>query len=219
MKAIVFDFDGTIIDTETAWYYAFRDRYKEHGVELTLEQYSLCLGTSLDVFNPYTYLKTELKLEVDERELRDTVHRDHAERMSRERIRNGVLELLRQAKDAGWKIGLATSSKRAWIDSHLDQLGIRDYFEVIRTADDVSRVKPDPDLYIQAIAALGVMPYEAVAIEDSPNGARAAVTAGLHCVVVPNELTKQLSFDESERCLHAECLTNVDIRSLAARAQ
>lgn len=218
MKAIIFDFDGTIIDTETAWYYAFRDRYKEYGVELTLEQYSLCLGTSLDAFNPYTYLNTELKLGIDEDKFRDIIHRDHAERMSRERIRDGVLDVLRHAKAAGLRIGLATSSKREWIDAHLDQLGIRDYFEVIRTADDVSRVKPDPDLYIQAVAALEVKPHEAVAIEDSPNGARAAVAAGMHCVIVPNELTKMLAFDPSDRCVHAKSLVDVDFRGMMARA-
>ncbi|WKL03205.1 HAD family phosphatase [Paenibacillus amylolyticus] len=65
IKALVFDFDGTIIDTETAWYIAFRDAYKEHGVDLTLEMYSQCIGTSLKTFNPYEYLITDLNLPID----------------------------------------------------------------------------------------------------------------------------------------------------------
>ncbi|MDQ6423359.1 HAD family hydrolase [Paenibacillus sp. LHD-117] len=218
IKAIIFDFDGTIIDTETAWYYAFRDAYLEHGVELGVEQYSQCLGTSLQLFNPYEYLMTELGLPIDKEVFKARIRADHTARMDLEEVRDGVRDYLRQAKEAGLRIGLATSSDRAWIDKYMDRLGIRDYFEVIRCADDVSKVKPDPELYLSALEALGVRADEAVAIEDSPNGARAAVAAGMHCVIVPNTLTKLLSFDPSDRCYRMESLSDFEFGRLTAGA-
>ncbi|MDQ8738335.1 HAD family hydrolase [Paenibacillus sp. LHD-38] len=218
IKAIIFDFDGTIIDTETAWYHAFRDAYLEHGVELTLEQYSGCIGTSLHNFNPYEYLMTDLKLPIDKDAFRESVHLQHTSLMQSEQVRSGILDYLNDAQDLGMRIGLASSSPRAWIDKYLEQLEIAHYFETIRTADDVAKVKPDPELYMQTLAALGVEASEAVAIEDSPNGARAALAAGMSCIIVPNTITKSLDFDKSDRYYHAECLSHIDFHAMAAGA-
>ncbi|WP_410795797.1 HAD family hydrolase [Paenibacillus sp. J5C2022] len=216
MKAMVFDFDGTIIDTETAWYYAFRDAYKEHGVELSLEQYSQCVGTSLHAFNPYEYLMTELNLPINKDEFRQRIHSDHTRLMGQEQIREGVVDYLKAAKESGLRIGLASSSRREWIDRFLEQLQLADYFEVICTADDVEKVKPDPALYVKAVEGLGVKPEEAVAVEDSPNGARAAVAAGLACIIVPNTLTKLLRFDEAARCKYGDSLKDIAFEEVAA---
>jgi putative hydrolase of the HAD superfamily len=197
IKALIFDFDGTIIDTETAWYVAFREAYKEHGVDLTLDQYSECIGTSSTNFDPYEYLITELKLPIDRQLFRDSVNICHSKLMESEQIRSGVQHYLDSAKAAGLRIGLASSSSKEWVDKHLDQLGLHHYFDCIRTADDVLNVKPDPELYIQTLACLGVQANEAVAIEDSPNGAIAAKNAGMHCVITPNPLTETLEFDSA----------------------
>ncbi|MBD2845028.1 HAD-IA family hydrolase [Paenibacillus sp. IB182496] len=194
IKAIIFDFDGTIIDTETAWYVAFRDAYKEHGVELTLEKYSECLGTSLHSFNPYTYLSTDCNIDLDLDAFRAAMQARHAELMMQEQVRPGILNYLEKAKAAGLKIGLASSSHREWVDRFVAQLGIADYFECYRTADNVKHVKPDPELYTQSLECLGVEAGEAIAIEDSPNGAKAAVAAGIYTLVIPNTITKQLPF-------------------------
>ncbi|CAM4355732.1 HAD-IA family hydrolase [Paenibacillus alkaliterrae] len=131
-------------------------------------------------------------------------------------MREGILNYLELAKEAGLKIGLASSSHRAWIDKYMDQLGIAHYFECIRTADDVAKVKPDPELYVQTLAGLGVSASEAVAIEDSPNGARAAASAGMACIVVPNTMTRSLSFDESRHYYHSDSLANIDFNQMAA---
>ncbi|WP_438431448.1 HAD family hydrolase [Gorillibacterium sp. sgz500922] len=197
LKAIIFDFDGTIIDTETAWYLAFRDSYREHGVDLSVELYSGCIGTSLHTFNPYEYLNTHHNLGIDSEELRRKVRARHAELMKEEQIRPGVREYLEGAKAAGLKVGLASSSDREWVERHLRQLGILEYFDCIRTANDVEKVKPDPALYLQALEGLGVTAKEAVAVEDSPNGMRAACAAGIDCVVTPNRITGLLEFEES----------------------
>jgi putative hydrolase of the HAD superfamily len=199
IKALILDFDGTILDTETAWYEAFREAYLEHEVELTLDMYGKCIGTSSHVFDPYEYLITELNISLDRASFRQGIHDRHTEKMAHEGIRPGILDYLAAAKELGLRIGLASSSKRAWVDTYLAQLGISDYFETIRTAEDVALVKPHPELYELALKDLGVMPNEAIAIEDSPNGARAAAAAGMHYIVVPNPVTKFLSFDGEPR--------------------
>ncbi|MBY0119180.1 HAD-IA family hydrolase [Paenibacillus sp. FSL R5-0623] len=215
IKALVFDFDGTIIDTETAWYIAFRDAYKEHGVDLTLEMYSQCIGTSLKTFNPYEYLITDLNLPIDREAFRESVQLQHAALMNKEVVRPGIQSYLDEARKAGLKLAVASSSKREWVEQHLEQLKLKDYFEVIRTADDVANVKPDPELYNQALEALGVTADEAVAIEDSPNGARAAAAAGMHCVVISNTITGTLEFDMPHQRL--SCLTDLTFNDLISK--
>ncbi|RIX60219.1 HAD family hydrolase [Paenibacillus nanensis] len=214
LKAIVFDFDGTILDTETPWYYALREAYQEYGEELPLELYSQCVGTNNHTFNPYEYLMTEKGLPIDKDEFRGKVQAYYAGLMSKQTVREGVLELLSQAREAGLRIGLASSSSRIWIDKHLDELGLKEHFEAIKTSDDVTNVKPDPELYRKALEELGVAPEEAVAVEDSPNGARAAAAAGMTCIVVPNELTGLLSFDPGDAYIRAASLTHIDFDAL-----
>lgn len=208
IKGIIFDFDGTIIDTETAWYTAFSEAYEEHGVELTLEQYSTCIGTSLNSFNPYEYLMTDLKLAIDKKDFRRSVQQRHSKLMELETIRPGIQHYLDSAKEVGLRLGVASSSSMAWVEKYLDQMGIRDYFDCIRTSDHVENVKPDPELYIQALSCLGIMPDEAVAIEDSPNGSKAAAAAGMNCVVIPNDITSSLEFEPSLPII--ECLSHLD---------
>lgn len=212
IKAIIFDFDGTIIDTETAWYTAFKEAYQKHNVELTLEKYATCLGTDLSSFNPYTYLSTNHNIPLDLDEFRIKIQAEHTKRMEQETIRPGVIKVLKNAQALGLKIGLASSSGREWIDKYLQALGINDYFECICTSDTVKNVKPNPELYEQATEKLGVAPHEAIAIEDSPNGAVAAVTAGLHTFVIKNEITKQLPFHTEHQTI--ESLEELDLEKL-----
>ncbi|MTT32388.1 HAD-IA family hydrolase [Terrilactibacillus sp. BCM23-1] len=196
IKAIIFDFDGTIIDTETAWYVAFKDAYKEHGVDLTLAKYSECLGTSLHSFDPYTYLRTHHNIPIDLDEFRQSIQNTHTKMMESESIRPGILNLLDEAKESGLKIGLATSSHMDWVKKFVNLLNIEDYFDCYCTADSVKHVKPDPELYHQALDRLGVKANEAIAIEDSPNGSLAAVRAGIPTIVAKNKITSQLPFSK-----------------------
>jgi len=194
VRAIIFDFDGTVIDTETLWYLAFRDAFKEYGVDLSIEMYAPCIGTGYQVFNPFEYLVTDLHLPVDLKAFRKSVEERHAERMSHQEMRDGVLDYLNAARRHNLRIGMASSSSRQWVERFIIKLHIDQYFDCIRTADDVSQVKPHPELYLQALQALAVEPREAIAIEDSPNGSKAAMAAGVYCVTVPSLITKDLAF-------------------------
>jgi len=215
VKAIIFDLDGTIIDTETSWFVALGDIYKEHGATLTLELYSTCIGTSLDAFDPYDHLIKEGKLAIELDDLKQKVKQRYDELMLKEEVRPGVPEYIKQAKSAGLKLAVASSSPKDWVEHYLNRLGLLHYFDAICTASEVKQVKPDPELYELALDALDVLPSEAVAIEDSPNGARAAVAAGIHCIVVPNSITTTLNFDMPHQRLTS--LTELDFNDLLAK--
>ena len=117
----------------------------------------------------------------------------------------------------GLKLGLASSSSCKWVEGHLKERGLRSYFDVVRAADDVRLTKPDPELYLAVLAELGVSGAEAVALENSPNGIRAAKAAGMYCVAVPNHLTRQLALDEAD--LRLESLAEMPLEMLLEKLE
>ncbi|WP_336772115.1 HAD family hydrolase [Paenibacillus sp. MMO-58] len=193
MKAIVFDFDGLIIDTETVWYHAYKEVLRGYNVDFPLEVFVKCIGTDDATLN--AFIEDKLGLENIEI-IMNLTKENHKSRMELLDIREGVREYLIEAKNLGLKIGLASSSSSQWVEGFLKQLHIIDYFEVIKTGDQVEKVKPDPTLYIETLEALNINANEAIAFEDSANGARAAIAAGLKCVIVPNEVTKKINFEK-----------------------
>ena len=193
IKAIVFDFDGLIIDTETVWYSAFKEVLLSYNVDFPLEVFVKCIGTDDAEIN--AFIEEKLGLESIETIIALT-HKNHKVKMELLDIREGVRDYLSEAKRMGLKIGLASSSTREWVEGFLTQLQIIDFFDAIQTGDEVEKVKPDPALYINALEALNVKADEAIAFEDSANGAKAAIAAGMYCVIVPNEVTKEIHFEE-----------------------
>jgi putative hydrolase of the HAD superfamily len=194
IRAIIFDFDGTIVDTETPWYDAFREVFKEEGAELPMDVWGLVVGSVDDPL--YAHLEKVTGRPVDIPSIRKRAGGHHVARMEEHaELRPGVEDYLKTAQALGLRIGLASSSKRDWVVRFLKQFDLLHYFETIRTAEDVAKVKPDPELYMRALEDLGVAGSEAMALEDSPNGTRAAVEAGINCVIVPNDTTRGLTFD------------------------
>ena len=120
-----------------------------------------------------------------------------------------------EARRLGLGLGVASSSDRRWVEGHLERLGLHAHFDVIRCADDVPRVKPDPALYRAVLDAMGVRPEEAVALEDSPNGVLAAKRAGLACVAVPNPLTARLDLSAAD--LRVASLAELSLPELLTR--
>lgn len=198
-RAVVFDFDGLILDTETNEFKAFQMVFEEHGHQLTLDRWSGCVGTDLSVYNPYDHLDELVGFALDREQVRSMHKANFARFMENETVRPGVVSFLEEAQALGLRIGLASSSSRAWVTGHLSRIGLMDYFETIHTKDDVAKVKPDPELYMRAVNSLEVQPFETVAFEDSPNGALAAHRAGLNCVIVPNSVTETLPFGTHNR--------------------
>ncbi len=196
IKAVIFDFDGTIIDTESLWYKAFKEVLREkYQLDLALEEFAKGIGTSDGGL--YQYIQTQVRMEINKLEIKQLAHEHYSKHSKTLELREGVEEKLQEAKALGLKIGLASSSDRKWVESYLREFNLLDFFSVMKTKDDVLKVKPDPALYVKTLEELGVEANEALAIEDSLNGAVAAVEAGIKCIVIPNDVTAHLEFPET----------------------
>ncbi|HEX6972437.1 MAG TPA: HAD family hydrolase [Limnochordia bacterium] len=215
LDAVIFDFDGLILDTETPEYEAWSELYREHGVELTVGLWGQAVGAGWGEFDAHAYLERCLGRRLDRARLRERYEARKTELIAAQTIRPGVRERLAEARALGLGIGLASSSPRHWVAMHLERLGLLKAFDTLCTADDVARVKPAPELYLLAAERLGTRPARCLALEDSPNGARAAKAAGCFCVVVPNALTRQLPFDAGDLTLAT--LAEMDLAQIEAR--
>lgn len=215
IKAVIFDFDGLILDTESAEFQAWQELFGEHDVPIPIDLWSTWIGTAADTFDPIGYLEQQTGRRLDRDGLRRRWRQRFLGVLSGYQVRPGVQEYLTAARRLGLRIGLASSSSRNWVVGHLTEHGLADRFETICTSDDVERVKPDPALYRLAAAKLGVEPESALAFEDSPNGAKAARAAGLRCVIVPNPLTRQFQFPPVD--LRLESMAEVSLEALLER--
>lgn len=200
IAALIFDFDGLLVDTETPAFESWRTLYAEHGYDLTLDLWKDSLGTSHG-FDPLAHLATLLGQSLD----RDGLL---ARRMERKRTLSaeqpllpGARAILDQARTIGLPCAVASSSDRAWVEGWLRLHNIIDYFICLRTADDVALTKPAPDLFLGAAACLGVEPAACLVFEDSPNGILAARAAGMRCVAVPGAITRQLLMPSADLVL------------------
>ncbi len=212
ISVLVFDFDGLILDTEVPVFLAWARVYEEHGVELDFASWQAIIGTD---FDPSLALEERLgrRLEwpsIDERRRR---HRD--ELQAREEMRPGVADWLAAARRLGLRVGVASSSSRAWVTGHLERLGLLGHVGCIRCRDDVGAAKPDPSSYRAVIAHFGVDPGQALAIEDSAHGVAAAKAAGLWCVAVPSSLTVGLDFSDADVVIAS--LADVGLEEVLAR--
>ena len=198
IQALIFDFDGLILDTETPIFQSWQEIFRQHGCELTLETWADIIGRPPDFWNPVGHLQRCLDRPVDGEALVAAQRRREEALIAGQPVLPGVLDYLDEASRLGLRIGVASSSPRAWVLGHLSRLGLAARFEVIMTSDDVAQAKPSPDLYLAAVEALEVLPDQAVAFEDSPNGVLAAKRAGIYCVAVPNLLTRRLSLDHAD---------------------
>jgi HAD superfamily hydrolase (TIGR01509 family) len=198
LKAVIFDLDGTILDTEMPEFLSWQEAYAAHGVSLAESVWSQTIGTSDSGWDPYVHLETLLGGPVDRAALRAARHARFDELVDAAEPRAGVVAWLDEARDLGLRVGLASTSSAAWVLRFLDVLKLRDRFEALATGDRVAHGKPAPDLYDLALSELGVRADEAVAVEDSPNGVVSAKAAGVFCVAVPNPLTADLPLDGAD---------------------
>ena len=195
LRALIFDFDGLVVDTETAIFQAWQEVYAEHGHELELATYAACVGSDHGMFDPMAHLDGLVGRALDWSVLEPRKQARIVELLAEQPTLPGVRELLAAAGDGGIDCAVASSSSLDWVAGWLDKLGIDHHFKVVRTRDHVERIKPHPDLFLAAADGLGVAPAEAIVFEDSENGLRAANAAGIRCVAVPNQITAAGDFD------------------------
>jgi HAD superfamily hydrolase (TIGR01509 family) len=204
IKALIFDFDGLILDTETPEFHVWQAIYRDHGYEFPAEKWaSIVGGAGHSNFDAADHLVLLSEGRLDSASLRDRNRIESGELIHTLQPLPGVLDYLNEAKRMGLKLAIASSSPRNWVEPHARRIGVFHFFDQVVTREDVEpgRTKPNPDLFLTALNRLGVPKEAGIVFEDSPNGVKAARRAGIYVVAVPNELTSTLSLEEANLIL------------------
>jgi HAD superfamily hydrolase (TIGR01509 family) len=194
LEAIIFDFDGTLLNTEETEFVVYQELYRQHGLELSLLEWQQGIGT-WGVFDPWTPFENLPAAQLER--LKAQQHQTLLARLEELSPRVGIPELLEEAKMRGIRLALASSSDMDWIGYWGHKHGLLEGMEVLATRYEVAQVKPDPALYLLALERLGLPASAAMAVEDSLNGYRAAVAAGLCCLVFTHPITESLAFPDN----------------------
>jgi HAD superfamily hydrolase (TIGR01509 family) len=214
IRGLIFDFDGLLVETETSARDSWLEIYREYGCDFPYSVWAATLGGSRGGFDACLYLAEQTGLQLDHEELRARRKQRHFELVAEQPLMPGAAAYLAHGKRRSMKLGVASSSSRGWVVGHLDRLGVTHLFDAIVTRDDVAHVKPDPELYLLALARLGLEAHEVVVFEDAPNGVLAAKRAGIFTVAVPNALTCELPLDHAD--LRVESLADLSPTDLLA---
>jgi HAD superfamily hydrolase (TIGR01509 family) len=213
IEALILDFDGLILDTETPAYESWKRIYRQFGVDLPFEEWAACVGRGM-VFDPHAHLEKLTGKTLEREALRMDRQVEVRRAVESQPLLPGVQKIFDDAGLLGLKLGVASSSPRNWVEGHLRRLHLFSRLETVKCAEDVALTKPDPELFLSALADLGVRASQAIVFEDSPNGVIAANRAGIFCVVATNPITSQLSFNGARIDLRVNSLADLDLESL-----
>ncbi len=215
LRAVIFDFDGLILDTEWPEYQSWCEVYESYGQVLSVERWCLTIGAGSGYgFDPYRDLERLIGGTVDAVAIRTRRRPRSLELCEALELLEGVAERMEEARALGLGVGLASSSDSKWVRGHLERYDYVSRFDALICAGGGLLAKPDPAVYIEALRALGVTAGEAVAFEDSPNGVKAAQGAGIYCIAVPNRLTSLLDLSAADAVVPS--LAGVSLSELAA---
>ncbi len=198
IRALIFDFDGLILDTEESEFQSWQEIFAEYNTHLPLDAWAVCIGSGEDVFDAYSYLETQIGRAVQREEIATRRRMRHQELLALKTVLPGVEAYIMDAKRLGLKLGVASSSSRAWVTGHLFRLGLLSYFDYVHCGDEVKHKKPDPELYLDVLKKFGITGEQAIVLEDSPNGIRAGQAAGIFSVAIPNVVTGQLPLEHAD---------------------
>jgi HAD superfamily hydrolase (TIGR01509 family) len=210
--ALIFDLDGTILDTETPEFAAIRTVWAEHGHEYSAARFTEVVGTTSGT-GWLEELEARAGRAIDRAAARARHHAVHRELTDALQPRPGIEALVAEAIALGIPMAVASNSPRWWVRERVDAVGLTHALGVIVSLDDSSAPKPHPAPYLEACAALGAEPRRSVAFEDSTTGVRSAVSAGLYTVACAGPLT--IGHDLSEADLVIGAHTEVTISALA----
>ena len=215
IQALVFDFDGLILDTELPIYRAWHELFERHGAQpLSIDEWAAEIGTIRGLDLPGLLVERATRpVDLDEADVWRRAQRDLL--LAEQQARPGVEEWIAEAEAAGLGVAIASSSEAEWVLPLLERIGLHTRFACVVNAGGELRAKPAPDTYLEACTRLGVAPASALAIEDSPHGIAAAKAAGLRCVAVPHELTETLDLSAAD--LRLESLADCSLADALAR--
>lgn len=218
IQALLFDFDGLILDTETPQVEVWKAIYAEYGFEYPMEYWCQTIGGwGVSTFDPAVELSRLSGDKLDLEALRRRGETECNAVIDASPAMPGTSECLAWAKSKGLRLAIASSSERAWVEPHLQSLGLLDEFEKVITGDDVApgRTKPHPDVFLKALSELQLPAERALVVEDSPHGIVAAHRAGLGVVAIPNPVTKLLPMEEADVIL--DSLAEIPLRGVLER--
>jgi len=189
-RALIFDFDGLILDTEWPEFASWRKVFADHSQTLAVRDYMHVVGTPPGSADFRGTLEKRLGRPLDWGPL-DAARAGHRARLAGEmEVLPGVRELMVQGASRGWRVGVASNSTEKWVFGHLRAHGLDAWVETMRTRDNVPSLKPAPDPYLLACRDLDADPARSLAFEDSAIGVASAAAAGLRVVAVPNRITR-----------------------------
>ncbi len=201
LRALLFDFDGLIVDTEWPIYQAWCQTFRDYGHPLSLETFNQCIGTNFDTWSPKTHLEELTGTRIDWDPL-DCARQSSIEKnLEGAPAMPGIPESVHAGRKSGFKLGVVSSSSHRWVDGWLQRIGLFDQFNLTVCRDDAPRIKPAPDLYLAAARQLDLNPGSCLVVEDSVNGVKAAKAAGMPSVAIPNRVTACCDFSLADHVL------------------
>lgn len=194
ITSVIFDMDGLLFDTEIIYFSCYKKAAAEWGLDFTFELFTACIGISRE--EAAKFMQQHFGKDVDPA----LIHQRTYEIVEEYLTNGGEIPFRPGAKEAveffykrGLKIGLASSNMRKWAEFYLKQKGIFSYFSAITTSDEVTHLKPNPEVYLKTAQKLGVFPEHCLVFEDSSAGATAAITANMRTCMVP-QISKPTQF-------------------------
>ncbi|MBM2614370.1 HAD-IA family hydrolase [Actinoplanes sp. LDG1-06] len=213
LDALIFDFDGLLMDTETTLLETWRWEWRQHGLEMPVEGFFADHGGDVNE-QRYALLAAAVGESFDRTasHSRRTAYRD----VLHERLEPapGIRDWFDEARAQGLRIAVASSSPEHWVHPNLARAGLLDRVDVSAFGNEVEAHKPDPAVYLLALARLGITPDRAVAFEDTPHGVAAAQAAGLRCVAIPNAYVPLERFGKADLVLASA--TDAPLRTVIA---
>jgi HAD superfamily hydrolase (TIGR01509 family) len=194
LKAVIFDLDGLMINSERNSFYIWHDYLSEYDLEFTYEDYQKLIGQGA-AFTA-EYMQKRIGIAIPAQQIID----EHWERLTEyiaEHVEpfHGLFDLIEKLEKLCLILGVASNSRKNYVEQALIGLKLQDTFQCVLSAEQVAKSKPAPDIYLQAAKCLGVSPSLCLALEDSPPGMKSALAAGMRCVVVPNLDLNEYDFD------------------------
>lgn len=196
-EAILFDFDGTLVDTEWAIYSAWLRTYQRYGQDLPIEVYVQCIGSDFQTWSPQTHLEELTGRSFDWEQMGAERQVEIESELSEQGPFEGARELL-STLAGKTRLAVVSSSSHRWVDGWLERLELASYFERVTCRGDAPRIKPAPDLYLASAEALGIAAENCHVVEDSLNGVRSAKSAGMTAYAIPNRITTVSDFREAD---------------------
>lgn len=193
-RALLFDFDGVILDTEWPIYQTWLTFFQKHDQDLPLETYIKCIGSDFETWSPEKHFEDLTGLTPDWEAFNISRNVEIRAAVAKLEIMPGLCNLLTFAAEQNLPCAVVSSSSHTWVDGWLEKHDLTDSFSKIICRGDAPRIKPAPDLFIEAYRQLELPAAECLVIEDSKNGMLAAHAAGCPVAAIPNRITTCIDF-------------------------